>query len=216
MQKNCGKCGRAGHNSADCRSRCHLCNSMNHLAVNCPLYPGVEPSTAHSDQCLEKVNIKIFHPRNLCQFLKKQIPSQCKDTVDKINTINNGLSLQFDNSNIVVLEHDLSTKKSSNQKTDDAFIEDNKKIFNHIEKRNMEKAFKVRIYLDEVIKKFCENSKILSIHNNNSIPNIKKCTLQSGKKKFVDFVSNVTLKDKDIFLRYIPTPTFLVLLFLAW
>lgn len=126
------------------------------------------------------------------------------------------MSLQFDNSNIVVLEHDLSRKKSSNQKTDDAFIEDNKKIFNHIEKRNMEKAFKVRIYLDEVIKKFCENSKILSIHNNNSIPNIKKCTLQSGKKKFVDFVSNVTLKDKDIFLRYIPTPTFLVLLFLAW
>ena len=63
------------------------------------------------------------------------------------------------------------------------------------------KAFKIRIYFDEVIKIFCENSRILSIHNNNyySIPNIKKCTLKSGEKKFVDFVSNVTLKDKDIF-----------------
>lgn len=63
------------------------------------------------------------------------------------------------------------------------------------------KAFKIRIYFDEEIKIFCENSRILSIHNNNyySIPNMKKCTLKSGEKRFVDFVSNITFKDKDIF-----------------
>ena len=55
----------AAVNGADCRSRCCLCNSMNHLAVKCPLYPGVEPSTAHCDQCLEKVNVRMFHPRNV-------------------------------------------------------------------------------------------------------------------------------------------------------
>ena len=73
---------------------------------------------------------------------KKLIPSQCKDnnTVDKINTVKSGLSLQFDNSNIVEFEHDLSRKKSSDLKTDDAFIDNNKKIFHLIKKQNTKKS----------------------------------------------------------------------------
>lgn len=70
MQKTCGKCGRVGHNTADCRSRCRLCNSLSHLAVKCPQYCGVEPSTAHCELCLEKVNVRMYHPRNVCQFSK--------------------------------------------------------------------------------------------------------------------------------------------------
>ena len=62
------------------------------------------------------------------------------------------------------------------------------------------KTFRIRIYFEEEIKIFCDNSRILSIHNNNySILNIKKCTLRSGEKKFLEFVSDNTFKDNDIF-----------------
>ena len=255
---------------------------------------------------------------------KKLVPSQCKinNTVDKVNTVKSvksGLSVHLNNNNIVESNHDLIRKKSSDQKTDIAFIENNKKIFLLIEKQNTKKlvstdthfqcnfgnfektsflteltievilnnvkltalldsgsqssiisksilnklfpnwrtlpevdgpqqgigvdgtsfeilstkvfylkignntkriklsvpergkefilgldilkTFRIRIYFEEEIKIFCDNSRILSIHNNKyySILNMKKCTLRSGEKKFLEFVSDNTFKDNDIF-----------------
>lgn len=39
----CTKCGRFGHESSNCSSRCRLCNSKLHTSVTCPKYPGIEP-----------------------------------------------------------------------------------------------------------------------------------------------------------------------------
>ena len=113
VPKECGFCQKKGHNESNCFKKlpCGTCNQIGHgekycrnsVQKNC----GKCGRAGHkSADCSSRCN-----PRNVYHFSKKIIPSQCADnnTVDNINTLKSGLSLQFDNSNIVEFEHDLSS-----------------------------------------------------------------------------------------------------------
>jgi len=69
-EKKCNKCGKSGHTVTTCFIRCRLCNSPAHGAVNCNIYPGIEPAQIACTNCSKSLFIKLYHPTNKCKIQK--------------------------------------------------------------------------------------------------------------------------------------------------
>jgi hypothetical protein len=69
-EKKCSKCNKSGHTVTTCFIRCRLCNSPAHGAVNCNIYPGIEPAQIACTNCSKSLFIKLYHPTNKCKIQK--------------------------------------------------------------------------------------------------------------------------------------------------
>ena len=64
--KICGKCGRSGHTTESCRSRCRMCFSVEHTAELCDVYPGILITQDKCSICFAAYKIRLYHPESKC------------------------------------------------------------------------------------------------------------------------------------------------------